>query len=82
MPELSTLLWILAGWVAVSIVVPITFGLLAARASRQREERRRQALAASLALQRERAARERKVWEVVHAWHTPTAPRDGGDRAA
>lgn len=81
MPDLSTLLWIIAVWVAVSIVVPTVFWLLAARASRKREESRQRDLAASLEAQRERLARERKVFETVKGWHR-RSPEDGGDRAA
>ena len=82
MPDMSTLLWFVAGWFVVSLVVPLTFGALAARASRKREEQRRQSLAASLAAQRDRAERQRQAFAAVKGWHEPTGPRDGGDRAA
>lgn len=81
MPAVSTVLWWLIAWVLVSILVPVTFGLLAARASKQREIARRQALAESMERQRKRAAQERRVFEAIKRWHEPSST-DGGDRAA
>lgn len=81
MISLSTVLWVLVAWVAVSIVVPITFGLLAARASRKREEARRQSIAESMERQRLRAERQRKAFDQIKRWHEPSQP-GGGDRAA
>lgn len=81
MISLSTVVWVLVVWVAVSIVVPITFGLLAARASRKREEARRQSLAESMERQRRRAEQQRRAFEAIKRWHEPSGS-DGGDRAA
>lgn len=81
METLTAVLWALAIWVAVSIVVPLTFGLLAMRATRKHEEARRQSIAESMERQRLRAEHERKAFDEIKRWHAPSQT-GGGDRAA
>ncbi len=81
METLSVVLWVIVVWVAVSIIVPLTSGILAARASKRREADRRRSVAESMERQRLRAERQRQAFEAIKRWHEPSH-HDGGDRAA